>query len=155
MDIRHHTKSQILLEDVPMFGPVAAYSLIGAGLVLVLVILSRYPWKTGMALFGGVASLVGLVLLLRQQEQSRISVDRDQKQLHILRKKPLRPSHQEHHPLEGLAAFHVEAAPSSQKHRIVAEMQDGSRIPFTRRWLAKSPVELETTCRTLMQFVGK
>lgn len=154
MEIKHHTKDYIILEDMPMFGPVAAISFIGAGMITVIIIYFRFPHHMLLALWGGLVALLGFILLFRLRERSQIILDRSRNLLLFVRKKPLGKHIEESYKLGEVKDFGIETSPDDNGQRIIAILKNDQQVPFTNPFAKGTIASYPGICRTLRQYVG-
>ncbi|RMG23919.1 MAG: hypothetical protein D6730_13515 [Bacteroidetes bacterium] len=142
----------MVLEDVPMFGPVAAVSAIGTGLILIWVVVNRFPAQMGLAWLGAIVSLLGLLLLIFQKEKSQVVLDRERGELVIFRSRFLGKHTEKSYPLAEIQQFEVEI--QEGKSRLLARTTDGRQLPFTHRYQRDTPANT-AILRTINRFLGK
>lgn len=154
MEIKHRSKEYLILEDIPLVGPVMAYSFIGVGFLPIIIIFTRFPQHKLLALWGLLVSLFGVFLTFRLKEQSKVILDRSKNALVIFRKKPLGSGKEKVYELSDIKEIKIETNLKHNGQRLVAHFKDGQLVPFTNHFKNGMANSYPGMCRMLMKYLN-
>lgn len=158
MKITNRTPKVLVLEDKPSMQSLLSYSLLGAGLILIMGDFYRHVERQTLFWIGILLALGGGICSLRFNEFTRSVFDKDREKLVIYRKPPFRKLTAESYSLSEIGKIQIES-PERKKgkrevFRITLELVDGTFVPLART-ANTDYSDCETLAKRIQYFLGE
>lgn len=155
MDTLVQNQDRLILEEKPVLGRVFSYTLVVAGLILIL----PNPYRTRMDFLsyaGIVLVVIGLVMQRFLPANVRCRFDKIQGTLKISRIKPLLKGWEETYELGQISKIRIESQPNRRnetRYRLALQLNHEDWVPLTEAFTHKDPNVIQALAEKIQAFL--
>ena len=155
METLVQNREKLILEDKPTLGRVFSYTLVVAGLILILP--NPYRTRVDFLTYAGIVLvLIGLVMQRFLPANVRCRFDKEKGKLNISRIKPLIRGWEETYELDQISKIRIESHNNKRnqtRYRLALQLNQADWVPLTETFSHKDPKVIQALAEKIQAFL--